>query len=234
MKGRHTSFLFPLCLLALLLFLWLFFAQLGDVDLLLTLHHRFGQQLKHVIQVGVDLLQFGPRESNIFCSDAVFTLLKKRRVLFFSNTHIVPAELQHRPDQGELLVDLLALQVGKDLLEAIADAVHGHVATEDDTKGKHVKKDATLHGQLLVAGCSLLLWHAVLEGCIVKVHLVNLQELGEGLVEMKLKTTGLRFPVSGGNYFGGDLFQIVCICTNIYLFISVAVTLLFLIGICIL
>lgn len=125
-------------------------------------------------------------------------------LFFFKPTHVVPAELQHRPDQGELLVDLLALQVGEDLLEAVADAVHGHVAAEDDAEGKHVEKDAALHGKLLVAGCRLLLWHAVLEGGIVKVHLVNLQELGEGL-EMKLKRSGLSFPVSGGNNFGGDL-----------------------------
>lgn len=95
-------------------------------------------------------------------------------------THVVPAELQHGPDQGELFVDLLALQVGEDLLEAVADAVHGHVAAEDDAEGEHVEEDAALHGQLLVAGRRLLLRHAVLEGGVVKVHLVNLQGSAKG------------------------------------------------------
>lgn len=146
---------------------------------------------------------------------------KEESAVFFKQTHVVPAELQHRPDQGELLVDLLALQVGEDLLEAVADAVHGHVAAEDDAEGKHVEKDAALHGQLLVAGCRLLLWHAMLEGSIVKVHLVNLQELGEGLEEMKFE-----FPSQWGKLLwrGSWIFfrlKTVCIC------MFVAVTLLF-------
>lgn len=108
-------------------------------------------------------------------------------------THIVPAKLQHGPDQRELLIDLLALQVGEDLLEAVADAVHGHVTAEDDTEGKHVKKDAALHGQLLIAGRCLLLWHTVLEGSIVKVHLVNLQESGEEFSRNEIKNKKLHF-----------------------------------------
>lgn len=91
-----------------------------------------------------------------------------------SFTYIVPAELQHGPHQGELLVDLLALQVGEDLLEAVADTVHGHVPAEYDAEGKHVEEDPSLHGQLLVARRSLLLGHTVLEGGVVKVHLVHL------------------------------------------------------------
>lgn len=185
LKELSTSFFFPLRLLALLLLLRLLFAQLGDVDLLLALHHRFGQQLKHVIQVGVDLSS--PRQRNMCCSATISTLFfffkfhkkEKSIALFVRQTHIVPAELQHGPDQRELLVDLFALQVGEDLLEAVADAVHGHVAAEDDAEGKHVEKDAALHGQLLVAGRRLLLWHAVLEGRVVKVHLVHLQESRE-------------------------------------------------------
>lgn len=114
--------------------------------------------------------------------------------MFVRQTDIVPAELQHGPDQRELLVDLLALQVGEDLLEAVADAVHGHVATEDDTEGEHVEKDAALHGQLLVAGRRLLLWHAVLEGGVVKVHLVNLQKSGKGLAQFEFSSQ-----------FGGNL-----------------------------
>lgn len=94
-------------------------------------------------------------------------------------THIIPAELQHGSDQSELLVDLLALQVGEDLLKAITDAVHGHVAAEDDAEGEHVKKDASLHWQLLVAGRRLLLGHAVFEGGVVEVHLINLDEQRE-------------------------------------------------------
>lgn len=125
--------------------------------------------------------------------------------MFVGQTHIVPAELQHGPDQRELLVDLLALQVGEDLLEAVADAVHGHVATEDDAEGKHVEKDAALHWQLLVAGRRLLLRHAVLEGGVVEVHLVNLRESGKGLAAMKLKTSSLSFPASLENCFGGNL-----------------------------
>lgn len=56
-----TSFFFPLGFLALLLLLWLLLAQFGDVDLLLALHHRFGQQLEHVVQMGVDLMTFGTK-----------------------------------------------------------------------------------------------------------------------------------------------------------------------------
>ena len=91
-------------------------------------------------------------------------------------THVVPAELKHGSDQGELFIHLLALQVGEDLFEAVADAIHGHVTTEDDTEGEHVKEDSSLHWQLLIAGCCLLLRHAVLESCIVKIHLVNLDK----------------------------------------------------------
>lgn len=123
---------------------------------------------------------------------------KKWRALFVRQTHIVPAELQHGPHQRELLVDLLALQVGEDLLEAVADAVHGHVAAEDDAEGEHVEKDAALHGQLLVAGRRLLLWHAVLEGGVVKVHLVDLQGSGEGLVQVKLSFPDSKTEVRWG------------------------------------
>ena len=91
-----------------------------------------------------------------------------------TRTHIVPAELQHGPDQCELLVDLLALEVREDLLEAVSDAVHCHVAAEDDTEWEHVEEDAALHWQLLVARRRLLLGHAVLEGRVVEVHLVHL------------------------------------------------------------
>lgn len=59
-----TSFFFPLCLLALFLLLRLLFAQFGDVDLLLALHHRFRQQLKHIVQMGVDLMRVSRKE---FC-----------------------------------------------------------------------------------------------------------------------------------------------------------------------
>ena len=97
---------------------------------------------------------------------------------FHSFTYIFPAEFEHRPNQGELLVDLLALQVGEDLLEAVADAVHGHVAAEYDAEGEHVEEDAPLHGQLLVARGRLLLGHAMLEGSVVKVHLVHLGQNG--------------------------------------------------------
>ncbi len=91
-------------------------------------------------------------------------------------THIIPAEFQHRSDQSELLVDLLALEVREDLFEAITDAIHGHVPAEDDTEREHVKKDTSLHWQLLVAWCCLLLGHAVFEGSIVKVHFINLDK----------------------------------------------------------
>lgn len=90
-------------------------------------------------------------------------------------THIIPAELQHGSDQSELLVDLLALEVGEDLFEAVTDAVHGHVPAEDDAEREHVKKDTSLHWQLLVARRCLLLGHAVFEGSVVKVHLINLE-----------------------------------------------------------
>lgn len=91
-------------------------------------------------------------------------------------THVVPAELQHGPDQCELLVDLLALEVREDLFEAVTNAVHGHVAAEDYAEGEHVKKDTSLHWKLLIARRCLLLRHAVLEGGVVEVHLVNLGE----------------------------------------------------------
>lgn len=98
-------------------------------------------------------------------------------------THIIPAELQHGSDQSELFIDFLALEVGEDLFEAIANAVHCHVAAEDDAEGEHVKKDTSLHWQLLVAWRCLLLRHAVLEGSIVKVHLINLRrEMRENLI----------------------------------------------------
>ena len=50
-----TSLLLSLGLLILLLLLWLLLAELGDVDLLLALHHRLGHELKHVVQMEVDL-----------------------------------------------------------------------------------------------------------------------------------------------------------------------------------
>lgn len=90
-------------------------------------------------------------------------------------TYIVPAELQHGPDQSELLVDLLALQVWEDFFEAVPDAVHGHVSAEDDAEGEHVEEDASLHGQLLVAWCCFLLWHSMLESSVVEIHLINLE-----------------------------------------------------------
>lgn len=112
-------------------------------------------------------------------------------------THIIPAELQHGSDQSELLVDLLALKVGEDFLEAVADAVHGHVPAEDDTEGEHVKKDTTFHWQLLVARRRLLLGHAVFEGGVVKVHLINLDE--------RLVNYTTEIQVSYYKYFHGGL-----------------------------
>lgn len=98
-------------------------------------------------------------------------------------THVIPAELQHGSDQSELLVDLLALEVREDLLEAVADAVHGHVPAEDDAEGEHVKKDTSLHWQLLVARRRLLLGHAVFEGGVVEVHFINLAGQRETLMK---------------------------------------------------
>lgn len=62
-KCNGTSLFFPLWFLILLLLLWLLLAQFGDVDLLLALHHRFRQQLKHIVQMGVDLMKI----SREFC-----------------------------------------------------------------------------------------------------------------------------------------------------------------------
>lgn len=60
-RKAGTSFFFPLGFLALLLLLRLLLAQFGDVDLLLALHHRFRQQLEHVVQMGVDLMKFSTK-----------------------------------------------------------------------------------------------------------------------------------------------------------------------------
>lgn len=49
-----TSF-FLLWLLALLFLFWLFFAEFRDVDFLLALYNCFWQQLKHIVEVSVDL-----------------------------------------------------------------------------------------------------------------------------------------------------------------------------------
>lgn len=47
--------LFLFWLLTFLLFFWLLLTQLRDINLLLAFHYSLGEQLKHVVQVGVDL-----------------------------------------------------------------------------------------------------------------------------------------------------------------------------------
>ena len=50
-----TSLFLSIHFLALLFLLRLLLTQFWDVDLLFALYHSFGEQLKHIVQVGIDL-----------------------------------------------------------------------------------------------------------------------------------------------------------------------------------